>query len=462
MDLITFRCKSCGTLLKARADLAGCKCRCKRCGTVGLLPRRVPTEAEENDEPVVAELVEEDEQPEPVEDDTYEVTRPQESVSASRRRRPPRPSTRNRSVELRSAPGWRKVRLGLMLIGLSIASGLVFSLLAPIFFGGVGLVFQSLPIAGYVLCAFVPVKGVARNLALANLGVIAVGLTMMIIALGMTARPADRSSELRQKISTTNLEPSTEEKELGKKRAELRKQLDQRKKDASKLEKELKQTRWPDKKALDLSKKLSAEVEETKKQLEEVDRQYGDLSKKRLEEIQEASRKRLAELKAASAEALEEFKGFWGWIRTSIQWFLLQWCLQIVLVCYFIRAITPEFSDRIEASSWMEDFLEWWAFGPGTWLAKLIALGLGEKDLVRACPRVALAALLTVTLILLSQILPISVMTEVSPKVWVVFWWVILVLGIVTVIWQELVLIEACFIIGKHLRPPSQEEHPAW
>jgi hypothetical protein len=41
---------------------------------------------------------------------------------------------------------------------------------------------QILPISGYILCVFVPLPGAARNLALANLGAVAVGLGVAILA----------------------------------------------------------------------------------------------------------------------------------------------------------------------------------------------------------------------------------------------------------------------------------------
>ena len=40
MGSITFRCKSCATLLRARANKAGHEVRCKHCGTIITVPER--------------------------------------------------------------------------------------------------------------------------------------------------------------------------------------------------------------------------------------------------------------------------------------------------------------------------------------------------------------------------------------------------------------------------------------
>src|SRR5262245_41258966 len=114
---ITFRCKSCAASLRVRADKAGHKVRCKRCGVVITIPTPGPPatefEARSPDEDRSA-----DAEPSPQSTaDPSETEGPSEPVRA-RRKRPRRPKNLQCSADVRSAPGWRKVRLGMILIAL--------------------------------------------------------------------------------------------------------------------------------------------------------------------------------------------------------------------------------------------------------------------------------------------------------------------------------------------------------
>jgi hypothetical protein len=101
----------------------------------------------------------------------------------------------------REVAGWRKVRVGLVLLILWYVGSIPYLALR-----GLGAVFKtevwdfealplqilrSVPIVGYILCVFVPQAGKARNLALANLGVLALGLGLTLLArqLEMQAHP---------------------------------------------------------------------------------------------------------------------------------------------------------------------------------------------------------------------------------------------------------------------------------
>jgi hypothetical protein len=98
--------------------------------------------------------------------------------------------------------GWRKVRLGLLLlsvwfwglIGYVLLHGLQRALQFQIATGLLAPL-QIVPISGYILCVFVPVAGAARNLALANLGVVAVGLAVTILAQHAERRTSDHRPE---------------------------------------------------------------------------------------------------------------------------------------------------------------------------------------------------------------------------------------------------------------------------
>jgi hypothetical protein len=425
MESISFRCKSCSALLKVRADRAGHKGRCKHCGAAVRFPARSSTESEPEIELAEADSTAHDEQPPESPGDSYGFVSEPRPTSASRQRTTSRHNTRKLSAELRDAPGWRKVRIGLMVIGLALCQGLLCSFLGPLFFGPWGLLLLIIPTTGYVLCAFVPVKGAARNLALGNLGVIAAALILTMIAWRM----AEREKAERQRVAK-------EEEEQRKELADWQKEFHLRKNRLAEVERAIKKAKTPSKQLLDLRKKRAAAVAEIRPGVEEREKKLKERRDKQLAEMQEI--------------LAGKRKGFWGWIGDNIQWFVLLQCIQIILLSFFLRAIAPALNKRIEARSRMEDFMEWMAFGAGTWLLRLIALGLGEKDLVSACPRVALAALLTVSLVLLSQLIPSS------------FWlglymiWPIQICATVSFVWQELVLIEACFIIGKHLKPPAE------
>jgi hypothetical protein len=376
MDSITFRCKACATLLKVRADRAGHKIRCKRCGAV-TTPARELTESEPEELPAG-------------DDGDPDAKHPQSvPAPARRRKRPRRQPGPSRLADLRNAPGWRKVRLGLILIALAMCSGLlwfVVSFFVPLGWAPWRFLVQALPLVGNILCAFVPLKGTARGLTLANLGVIALGLALAVVADRMLERSmresTARSDELLEKLTRAPKEAGNEEEELNKKLAELR-------------------------------KKARAGDREAVKEQQQVNKKLTELRTKRAAEDLEALKQVTAEFTAASDRALVEMERIGRWAHVSVQVYLLQQFIQIIILSFFIQAI---------------------------------ARALGEKDLAASCPRVALAALVTLGLLLAAQLVP--------PSVKVVFW-IVYLLGLGSFVLQGLLLVEACAAISKHLERRS-------
>ncbi len=266
-----------------------------------------------------------------------------------------------RSEQLRRAPGWRMVRLGLIQIGVclflviltTVAGTFRISIWLPLIYA-----LQALPILGYILCAFVPVQGAARILALANLVVIAVGLTLTVTLRSMWGSPFEALQDSGQ---------SSRRQELDKKSVEAVQQMQ----------------------------------EEVKKQVAET----------------------MKQIQAGNKEALSkpqfEFQLPFKW-RLQIllsQWAFWQVSIQIIILSFFLQAV---------------------------------ALALGERDLAASCPRVAFLALATLILFLLVQLA--------LPPSWFVYgavaysyWFVLYLLGLVSVVWQALMLFESCTAISNHL-----------
>jgi hypothetical protein len=241
---------------------------------------------------------------------------------------------------------------------------------------------QALPIAGNLVCAFVPLKGAARILTLANLGVIALGLALTLVASRIVQRTAAQSFERSQNLVKKATESDKEEQELRKNLADLHKKAAAGDKDAAKEERELK---------------------------EKLD----NLQSQRLADIQNETERALAELKNISSTSLSGLLGFWNWLY--LHGHLISSTIQIIILSFFIRAI---------------------------------ALALEDRDLAGNCPRVAALALLTLTLVLLQGILPLSV-----PFVHRLLRWILYLLGLVSFVWQGIQLVEASTLIGKHLDP---------
>jgi hypothetical protein len=345
MEIHSFRCTSCKTLLRVRANKAGQKVRCKSCGAVSTIPTRVLPEPEPDDEATADEGSAEAERHEGCAGDKSETVGVPESVPTARRKRVRKRASPDRAAYLRSAPGWRKVRLGLILIALAMALqclGILVFCFVPLVWAPLTYLLQALPLAGNLLCAFVPLKGVTRNLVIANLGVIALGLALTLVA-GRMSQPAADQSLARSQEWMKKATESDEEQELRKKLADLRKKAAAGDKDAAKEEQEL-------------SRKLT------------------DLQNNRLEEMRKESERALAELKDVSSKSVSGLLGFWSWVY--LQGTLIYGTIQIIMLSFFIRAV---------------------------------ALTLDDKDLAGSCPRVAGLALLTLTLVLLLGILPLRV-----------------------------------------------------
>ena len=231
MESHSFQCASCKTLLRLRADKAGQNVRCQNCGAVSTVPTRSPPKP--NDGADVDDDLAEGEQHEDTPSGGREAASMPESVPTARRKRARRRTSPERAAYLRSAPGWRKVRLGLILIALSMALNCLGAFLfffIPQSWAPLNYLLQAMPLAGNLLCVFVPLKGVARNLVIANLGVIALGLGLTLVANRMSQRIVDeslaRSQESQRAVhesiarSQERIKKATdsdEEKELRKK-----------------------------------------------------------------------------------------------------------------------------------------------------------------------------------------------------------------------------------------------------
>jgi hypothetical protein len=236
------------------------------------------------------------------------------------------------------------VRLGLILIALSLCLGALVSFLSTLIAipRAVSITLQALPLAGNLLCAFVPLKGPARTLSLTNLGVIALGMAVALLASRMMQRTMEASLAHGQELLKKSGASEQEEQDLRKKLEELRQKRAAGNKDAATEEQELR-------------KKLT------------------DLQSKRLAELLKESERVLAEVKGTPSRSLAGSMGFWGWVH--FQGIIVSTGIQVIIVSFFIQAI---------------------------------ALALGDKYLARMCPRVAALALLTLILGLVTVILPLS------------------------------------------------------
>jgi hypothetical protein len=336
---------SCKTLLKVRANQPGQKVRCKHCGAVSTIVIQALPESGSEGRATGDECHAKAGRHEQTPGDTSETVGQPESVPTARRKRVRRRNSPERAAYLRSAPGWRKVRLGLILIALSMSLqclGIVVFCFVPLSWVAVKYFLQALPLAGNLLCAFVPLKGAARNLVIANLGVIALGLALTLVAGRMSQRAADQSLARSQELMKKATE-SDEERELRKKLVDLRKKAAAGDKDAAKEEREL-------------------------------GRELTDLQTKRLAEMQREVERTLAELKdISSSRSVSGVLGFWNWVY--LQGILISGTIQVIVLSFFIRTI---------------------------------ALALHDRDMAGSCPRVAALALLTLTLVLLLGILPLG------------------------------------------------------
>jgi hypothetical protein len=399
VESITFRCASCATPLRAPADQAGHKVRCKRCGTVLTVPGRTAPEPEARS--TASTGLTGAEPPGAKGDDPCETEDQTEIASTKRRKRRRVPVL---SADLRSDAGWRKVRLGLILIAVSPLVWLLVGVLGWLlsferYAGGWASWFylgQALPLAGNTLCAFVPLKGAARTLALANLGVIALGLALTLVTTWMSQRTLDawrtRHQQLTMEAAENDKQGQQVIKELGKGEQELREKVKDLRRKAAKGDKE-----------------AAAEERELSKKL-------GELSSQRLAEQQKQLKRSLDLQLKLSRELTADGPGFGE--RIYSQSSLLLFAIPIIIMSFFIRAI---------------------------------ALALGDRTLAGSCPRVAALVLLLLILQLLWTILPPGALAAVQ-RLWLP---ILALLGLVGYVWQVLQLIEACTLIGNHLNAKS-------
>jgi hypothetical protein len=244
--------------------------------------------------------------------DTGETVGQRQSVPKPRRKRVRGRDSSDRAAYLRSAPGWRKTRLGLILIALSMCSillWLLISLFAPLAWAPLQYLLQALPLAGNLLCAFVPLKGAARTLTVANLGVIALGLALTLVA--------DRMNERDESIARSE-EPVKKATESDKEEQDLRKQL------------------------TDLRKKAAAGDKHAAKEEQELNRKLTELRNKRLADLKEESERTLAESKRTLAKLKD--LSFWNWVY--LQAALISRTIQIIILSFFIREIALALGDR--------------------------------------------------------------------------------------------------------------------
>jgi hypothetical protein len=397
METITFRCKSCATPLRVAADKAGGKARCKHCGAIVPIPARVADGREAR--PTAEDRTAKPEKPLQATGDSHEAVDQPEPTAAPRRKPPRRRRNINRAADLRTAAGWRKVRLGLYLIALSmclVLLSIAATLIPPLNWVPVRYVVQALFLVGNLLCAFVPVKGPARNLALVNLGLIAFGMAMTIAAWRMiptafadSSREAGKAAEQAQARSTELVNklravPAKEEQEWTTKLAELRKQA-------------------------------MAGDAEAAKEAEELSRKVAEARKKRMADQMEALKEATTGLTAGSTPSVSRMGRIWTWIwiHASGQWLLLQQSIQGIILAFFVQAV---------------------------------ARSLGDKVLAARCLPVAVVSLVTLTLALLCQLVPAT-----TQLIAFLLGGIIFVLGLVQFALLGRVLVEACAAIDDHI-----------
>jgi hypothetical protein len=335
-----------------------------------------------------------------------------ELVPGSRRRGPREKKKHRRSDFLRTAPGWRKVRLGLILLATSPVVQLWTSIAHAtiVYWMAIhdrwtilsGYFVLAISLAGHVFCALVPLKGLARSLAIANLGVVALGLIMMTV-MGLVCNwaltPVADLAQAEKIGRRLNKQPAVGDSESVKQETELRKQI-------AVLEK--KQAEAND----------YQDRQEAAKQAKELRKRLAELKKKRAEEAAKATKQYLAdlqadlqkhvsEMEAASTRTMFRFKLF---LNIS----LLVSLLETIILPFFVRTIGPV---------------------------------LGVKDLASSCNRIALVAGVSFLLFLVVSFLPPGVALAVSVSLLCIT----IPFGLASFFWRELMLIDAAKATGDYL-----------
>jgi hypothetical protein len=239
-----------------------------------------------------------------------------------------------------------------------------------------------------VLCVFVPQKGVARNLALVNLGAVALLLALTLLAGRLAQSTPDQMMARIQEQVTRRTEQVREEQKQEQKLREQRAAA---------------------------HAQAAAGDEEAAKTEKELDRKLSELQANHLAEHQKELERVLEEAKSLSARSLSGLASFAGfWFSLSLHGMLLSAAMQTVILAFFIRAI---------------------------------ALTLGNHDLAGGCPRLAALALLNLVLVLSFIVLPLFTAFTILP--WMLH--VLYFLGILAYVWQGSLLVETCILIGSHL-----------
>lgn len=392
MESLTFQCTTCATRLTVPADKVGHKARCRRCGEVVTIPASEPPEPGRKRRPTGPDGAAGAGPPQPPPSAPFEVVEEPEPTPVPRRTRRRGKTSPERLAAIRSAPGWRKVRIGLILIALSLCWLVLWAVVGfflPLGWAPLYYLHRALPLAGNVLCAFVPMKGVARKLVMANLGVVAVGLALTTVA-GWMTRQALADQERAIQEQTERLKARDDE------RARQRKEEDN-------LNKRL----------TDLRKNVKAGDQDAAKEEQELAGKLTEIRSRREVEDKEVLKQLRAELETGPATSRTGGGRIWAWFHTSWQWHLLLNSIQIIILSFFVRTV---------------------------------ALELGELGLAANCPRVAALAALILVLILLGQL--------VAPNVWMghrMMFWITYPLGLVCYLWQGVMIIDAAGAIGKHL-----------
>lgn len=297
MAHLHFRCTSCDQALRARPGMAGRKVQCPGCGALMPVPattsgqRRPPDPSPSDRVPARPTRTRSEEtaaQAPPEADDPA----PRSSPQVRRRRRLPSVGGVNGDprYDRRNYPGWRKVRVGLLLLLIA----LVVPLARPVlFYQGIGfpglslLLFglQVLPSTGYLLCTFVPVAGWPKRLAIANLALAVLLLAWQAFTMLSLAHASD---------------PRKIERDMAKVQEQI--QAD--------------------------SKAREEKIKEALK-----DPNNRDALKQLLDkEIQEMSER-----------TTKQTNWFLLWLRVDLILRSLLWCLQVVLLACFLRGVAHFF-----------------------------------------------------------------------------------------------------------------------
>ena len=229
MAQLHFRCTSCHAALRALPGTAGRKVRCPRCGVATPVPAAAP---EEGHPPAPSEQVparparrgpkESAAQAPPEAEDPVPPSPPK--VRRKRRPRPAEEADDDPRHNRRNYPGWRKVRVGLLLLLIALLVPLAQTVLSflsrtgeamsfvrdPAAFSaspggshlgfnlsGLGLLLfglQFLPSSGYFLCTFVPVSGGLKRWAIINFSL----AVLLIASHAFTMLAQARASDPRQ------------------------------------------------------------------------------------------------------------------------------------------------------------------------------------------------------------------------------------------------------------------------